>query len=496
MNRTIAHVAIIGAGISGSWLAYRLAQRGLETVLITCTDTDTPAVSLGAASVMHRALLDSVDSPKLEQVLADETTTRHPGWEPVLRKYLRREFDELAGLVPFQTLETMLIPEHPVPFPRLGAGAEVLAELHSRIRDLGGRILTGRVTGLLVEDGACQGFSWTGPHGPAVLDTGVVVIASGGYSGLLPNSPTSNAGVLLGLYATAGGELTNLEYSQRHALGDRTAGRVLYPPDLAGAQFYRNGTRATWLENAYAALPEQRRDLEIFQQYWRSNSHVPHTLRRGDENYALGPIYGLSMGGIAHTDGAGSIAGVYTTGEARHDIAADAIIGRPWATYIASSGMLADTLADLPARTPESTDATAARTDIEAGFIADIKQRLAAFEDLRYSEESATAFADWCRSNRSERGADDAGHRALLVLAEAYARSTILRRESRGYFFRPDHPTANPDLSHRRTVVRYLAGEDIVEVELTRAPTEVRAAAPFQRPQLDPGVPGVPNPGP
>ena len=316
----------------------------------------------------------------------------------------------------------------------------------------------------------CHGFSWTGPEGPAIVNAGAVVIASGGYSGLLPNSPTSNAGVVLGLYAASGGELTNLEYSQRHALGDLTAGRVLYPPDLAGAQFYREEQRAVWLEDACATLPEDRRDLEIFQRYWRSNSHVPHTLRRGDENYALGPIYGLSMGGIAHTDGAGSITGVYATGEARHDIVADAIIGRPWATFIAASGMLADTLAALPPRALPSTDVAVPCTDIDAGFVADIKRRLASFEDHAFTEAAAADFAEWCRRGRADRAADDAGHRALLILAEAYARSAILRRESRGYFFRPDCPAANPGLSHRRTVARYLERDDIVETELVGNP--------------------------
>lgn len=34
MEQTVTNIVIIGAGIAGSWLAYRLAQRGIETIII------------------------------------------------------------------------------------------------------------------------------------------------------------------------------------------------------------------------------------------------------------------------------------------------------------------------------------------------------------------------------------------------------------------------------------------------------------------------------
>ncbi|MEV4124899.1 FAD-binding protein [Nocardia sp. NPDC049707] len=467
MNRILTHTVVVGAGIAGSWLAYRLAQHGVPVVVLSAAHHDTPTVSLRAATVFDRRLVETADRDELAQVFVDETATQHPELQPMMRRYLHREFAELSKLVPFQTLETMLIPHHPVPFPRLGAGGEVIAMLHQQIRALGGQIITGRVTDLLVEDGVCRGVSCVHAGEQLVIQSSAVVLASGGYSGLMPHSHTPNSGSMLGLFASVGGELTNLEFSQRHALGDLTAGRVLYPPDLAGAQFYRAGQRAVWLERAYATMNEERRDLEIFQQYWRSNGQVSHTLERGDENYALGPIYGLSMGGIAHNGSITAVAGVYATGEARHDIVADAIIGRPWAIYICTSGMLAETLKTLPEQAKSETLSAPLRNpDVQAGLCVAIRRRLHAFEDHRFSESAVHSFVEWCRRTRRELPDAQNSDSALLILAESYARSALLRRESRGYFYRADFPTTDPSLSQLRTFVRYDRADDTVHAEL------------------------------
>ena len=467
MRQTLTRTVVIGAGIAGSWLAYRLAKYGTPVVLLDAPHEDTPTVSLGAATVFHRPLVESKSPEDLAQVFLDETTTQHPELRPLLMRYLPKEFAELSELVPFQTLESMLIPQHPMPFPRLQAGGEVIALLHERIRALGGTLMCGRVTDLLIEDGVCRGVAYLHDGQPGVVQASATVLASGGYSGLMRHAPTANSGSMLGIFAAAGGELTNLEFSQRHALGDLTAGRVLYPPDLAGAEFYRAGERAVWLERAYATFAEERRDLEIFQRYWRNNGHIPHLLRRGDVSYELGPIYGLSMGGVAHIGGATNIAGVYAVGEARHDIAADAIIGRPWAIYISSSGMLAETLRKLPDQLmPEALSVSERVGEVRAKLRQVISERLHDFEDHRFTDAAATAFVEWCRTQRREVPLVRSGERGLLVLAESYALSAVSRRESRGYFYRADFPTADPQLSGLRTLARYDAERDCVEVEL------------------------------
>ncbi|RJO75149.1 FAD-dependent oxidoreductase [Nocardia panacis] len=483
MKQTLTRTVVIGAGIAGSWLAYRLAQWGVPVVLLTAPHEDTPNVSLGAATVFHRRLVDDPSPEDIAAAFADETATQHPELRPLLTDHLASEFAELSELVPFQTLETMVIPRHPVPFPRLGAGGVVISVLHDQIRAYGGTIMCGRVTDLLVEDGICRGVAYSADGQPGIVQAGATVLASGGYSGLMRHAPTPNSGSMLGIFAAAGGALTNLEFSQRHALGDRSAGRVLYPPDLAGAQFYRDGQRAVWLERAYHTLPEERRDLDIFQQYWRHNGHIPHELRRGETRHEIGPVYGLSMGGAAHTGGATNLAGVYALGEARHDIAANSILGRPWATYLSSAGLLADTLRELPdQQMPETFSVPARSVEVSAELRREVRERLHAFEDHRFSEGAVQAFVQWCRTTRRSLPAEFNGSAGVLILAESYALSALSRRESRGYFYRADFPTADPALSGLRTVARYDSSADEVSVELvaniagTKVPVEVGSA--------------------
>lgn len=474
-----AHTVIVGAGIAGSWLAYRLSQYGVDVILISAQDEDTPNVSRSAAMVFDRRLVEVGRSDELADVLADETSTQHPQLRSLLRDHLHSEFAELERLVPFQTSRAMLIPQHPNPFPRLGTGDDAITLLHTRIGEAGGRILEGRVTDLLMTESTCHGVSYVGAHGAATINATAVVLATGGHSGLLPHSHTSNSAAMLGIFAAAGGRLTNLEFSQRHALGDLTAGRILYPPDLEGATLYRGEERADWLTHAYATVDEQRRDLEIFQRYWRYNAHVPHVYERGFERRALGPIYGLSMGGIEHIGGASTLEGVYVTGEACHDIAADAVIGRPWAIYLSASGQLAHTLKDLSPQPDIPPPALPMRRAIaDRGLHTSIRRRLLDFEDHRFSPSAALDFVDWCRDTRYMLSPAHNTDTGLLILAEAYALSALARRESRGYFYRPDFPQADPILTGLRTLVAFDSENDTVTVELV--PNNVPEHAPRQ----------------
>src|SRR5262252_8772237 len=96
MEHTSTNMAIIGGGIAGAWLGYRLAQRGIETVIIQSnSDPDTPRVSERAAVVINSRLLDGViNSPlpgggaDLSSLLADETGTQDPELQPMIQSYL------------------------------------------------------------------------------------------------------------------------------------------------------------------------------------------------------------------------------------------------------------------------------------------------------------------------------------------------------------------------------------------------------------------------
>jgi L-aspartate oxidase len=419
-----------------------------------------------AAAVLNKQLFEG-EAPPLAALYADEAGVQHPELQLLARKYLRREFEELQKLVDYMPFDFALIPKHRVPAPRLGAGGEVAGLLLTRFAELGGTLLDGRVTHLAVRDGACHGLQYERDGSPHRLACSTLVIASGGFSGLLPDSATPNIGSLHGMFLQSGGVLSNLEFSYRFALGDLSGKRVLYPPDTEGARLYRNGAVAQWLERACAELPRERRDIEIFQRYWVHNLEVEHSLARGETSYRIGPIRGLSMGGIAHSWGATQIENLYVTGEASHQVSADCIVGLPWASYIAASGKLSDTLSERPTSgRSEDFALLPSSAEVEPALLAQVQQRLAAFQDHRFSEAAAQAFIDWCQATRRVLAKERAGCLQTLILAEAFTASVMSRRESYGYFFRGDFPVADPKLFGTVSTARYDAREDRVEVQL------------------------------
>ncbi len=465
MTKTSTNVAIIGAGIAGSWLAYRLAQRGIETVVIRSdTAADTPTVSQGAAAVFNRSLLE--DTGDLASLFVDETGTQHPELQPLVRRYLRQEFDALSRLVEFMPFEYAVIPKHSHPVPRLGAGGEMVSLILDRFVALGGSIIQGRVTHLAVTDGICHGLQYE-QGVPHTLQCQALVIATGGFSGLMPDAATSNAGAMLGIFAHCGGTLSNLEFFYRFAFGDVSNGRVLYPEDLQDSRMYRAGSRAQWLEHAYTTIPENRRDLEIFQQYWVHNMDVPHVLERGDTSFSLGPINGYSMGGMAHSQAATTIRNIYTTGESSHSLAADCIVGKPWACSLATAGLLCDLLSERSgAQHGQDVRVMPVPLTVQPSLLHEVKQRLRTFQDSRFSELGAEHFVTWCRTTRPTLPPERKGCFDVLLLAEAHTLSTLRRRESCGFFFRGDFPTADPNMAYHTTLAQYSVERDCVTVDL------------------------------
>lgn len=466
MEHTSTRIAIIGAGIAGSWLAYRLAQRGIETVIIQSnTDPDTPRVSEGAGALIDMRLVESHDD--IPSLFADETGTQHPEVQSLVRRYLRQEFDELSQLIEFMPFESVVIPKSPNPFPRLGAGGEVISVILDRFVALGGKIIEGRVTHLAVTDGICNGLQYEQYGMSHKLLCNALVIATGGFSGLMPDAATHNVGTLLGMFAQSGGMLSNLEFFYRFAMGDISNGKVLYPPDLEGARIYRAGSRAVWLEHAYATYPEERRSLDIFQRYWTHNMSVPHVVERANTSFSLGPIYGFSMGGIAHKHGATNLVNVYATGEARHDLVTDHQYGRPWACYIATAGMLRDVLSERSDTSyVQDFPIMPVPAGVQSSLLAEVHLRLKEFQDHRFSESGAEKFVEWCRTTRQDLSPERMGCFRILILAEAYALSALVRRESRGYFFRADFPFADPEMAQCTTLAYYNANNDRVVVDL------------------------------
>ena len=101
-----------------------------------------------------------------------------------------------------------------------GTGREIMRALIAAVRRCPSVTLLEGVEArrLIVEDNAIKGVLAAGEHGPLVIDTGRVVIATGGIGGLFLDStnPAGCFGQSLALAARAGAQLSDLEFIQFH----------------------------------------------------------------------------------------------------------------------------------------------------------------------------------------------------------------------------------------------------------------------------------------
>lgn len=423
-------VAVVGAGIAGAWLAHRLAQRGVDTVLIQ--GPTRPVSREWAAGFLSTRLLDDPAA-----ALRDSSRTQDPELLNIIGAYLSAEFAELQRCVELMPHQHFLIPKHETPVPRLGAGDEVVGAVLDRFA---GRTVNARVTDLVVRDGICHGVRTD--HGAIAANH--VVIATGGLCGLFDDGVADNTGGLLGAHLRHGGTLANLEMFGRFALGDRTRRRPLYPFELRDARLWRDGEQVELAGT----------DLDLFRDYWTSHLGVPHTAELADTTVELGPVRGFSAGGFA-----GGIENLHAVGEARYGLAADVLAGLPFLVFLATSAMLADQLR-CNGKPTEIPDIVVPRAPAPVR-LSEIRTRLAACHDHRGTATDIDRFLNWVKETREEHDDD------VLLLAEAVAASARARTESRGFFYRPDYPAEDPALTGCRTHARLNARTDRVEVQLT-----------------------------
>ena len=101
-----------------------------------------------------------------------------------------------------------------------GTGREIMRALISAVRRCPSITLLEGVEArrLIVEDNAIKGVLASNEHGPLVIDTGRVVVATGGIGGLFLDStnPAGCFGQGLALAARAGARLSDLEFIQFH----------------------------------------------------------------------------------------------------------------------------------------------------------------------------------------------------------------------------------------------------------------------------------------
>ncbi|MCE7002247.1 FAD-dependent oxidoreductase [Kibdelosporangium philippinense] len=453
---TRSQVVIVGGGIAGAWLAYRLAQREVRTVLIADDDRAQPLSRAAAGLIMQDAI--HCTDRTAPSVFADSSTTQDPRYQARMIERARAEFDALARIVPYGPVGDFVCPLGPTPGIRLGAGDDVVRQVLARFEEHGGTRLRGRATDFVVTGGTCLGVRYEHEGQPGKVLAADVVLASGGFTGLFEDGLGSGTGYLLGTYARRGGCLANLELFNRFALGDLDHRRPLYPFVLEGAHLLRSGEPAT-------ELAGDSNDLDVFTRYWIDNLDVPHTVELANGATArLGPVKGFSMGGIAS---ASEPSNIHATGEAEYGMSLDSVAGKPFLSFLARGAELAETLARRATGvSTEDFDAGPPAPPPDNALPAAIQRRIATLQDNRFSVERAHTFLQWCARERVQHFADTESV-DLLILAEAYTRAVLARRESRGFFYRPDFPTIDPELDNQITHCRYDTDEDTVHVSLS-----------------------------
>lgn len=409
---------MVGGGVAGAWAAYRLARRGVRTVLLS-SDEDVPPVSRRWAAGL------------------------------IARELAGEEFAELTELVRYHPFGEFLRPDEPLGPPRLGAGDVVVRAILAKYAELGGVRITGRVTDFVMDGDRCLGVRHQHDGVPGRVRCGDLVLASGGFAGLFADGSANNSGHLLGTHLRHGGHLAGLEMFSRAALGDLDRKRHLYPFDFDGAPQPMRG------DVPAPELLAHQGDLAAFRGYWIDHLDEPHTIATTSGVRRLGPVRGFAFGG-----GAPGRTNVHAVGECSYHLLAESVVGKPFGTFLAQSGALAARLADRA--TAGTTDFAPGAPQRDALLRKDVEQRLDTFADARFTVERAESFVRWCREQRSRTEIlEDVD---LLLLAEAYAVSVLARAESRGFFHRPDRPECDPAFDGRHTTAHYDADADEVRV--------------------------------
>jgi aspartate oxidase len=193
------------------------------------------------------------------------------------------------------------------------------------------------------------------------------------------------------------------------------------------------------------------------------------------EKFRVRQIAYFSMGGAAHLDCATNLANVFVSGEAMHDFGAHRVGGLPWGLYLSTGRLIRDRLVELNRAGRLESNADFDLVHAHAGFDAELLEeiRLGLYRnqerDLNIAD--ASKFISWLRAKRralvnSHRSLDDAV--GWTIIAEAVVQASLRRTESRGCFYRSDHPMALEQMKTRFSCAYYDAEADVVTARLIR----------------------------
>lgn len=193
------------------------------------------------------------------------------------------------------------------------------------------------------------------------------------------------------------------------------------------------------------------------------------------ELFRVRQIAYFSMGGIAHENCITNLANVFATGEVMHDFGAHRVGGLPWGLYLAAGRFISDRIVELlrDERATGSPDfeLVHAPSQFDAALLKQIRIDLYRYQECDLKIGEATRFISDMRARRrhlikSGQVLDDAI--AWTVVAESVIQASLRRTESRGCFYRSDHPMAVDRMKTHFSCTTYEAQADVVTSRLIR----------------------------
>lgn len=236
---------VVGGGIAGCWTALKLAERGVDTILV-CYQASDRGGRLGSSQISVGAINTSPItrgdySSWLEELGRGQMQTS------IVKTTMNYLADELEALKKFDPLKTIELGYALAS----GSGKKLIDQLMETLETLGVRIVRDAwITAIEADELECRGVHYQLGDKVGVIQAASLVLAAGGYSGLFQGAvKTGTFGSIHGRFLLAGGKLSNLEFIFKHGYGQPDLGKLTPTEELPGVEIYdTQGTHVAWLE--------------------------------------------------------------------------------------------------------------------------------------------------------------------------------------------------------------------------------------------------------
>jgi len=273
-------VTIIGGGLSGLWVAYKLSSLNIKTTVITYAERDRGGVqgaTIKSVGAINTSPIKKSDFKEfMDELGLGQTNNCIVSY---MKDNLQNELDDFEKLF---TLKDIKLGK-----ALKGKASDLLTNLTDLYLANGGRLVNGWVTRIVVDKEQCRGVQYEDNGRIGRINTGSIIIASGGYASLFEGAVhTASYGTVIGRFVECGGITSNLEFVFKHGYGKPDLGQLTPTEELPGAEIYNNRDyHVTWLETELYNGHGTTNHLNAYK-HWRKNKDEKYYI---DRSYC--PLY-------------------------------------------------------------------------------------------------------------------------------------------------------------------------------------------------------------